>query len=252
MVPVPGVRQEDGSIKNDAIAAVTASVIVKGCEGKMMNSAWEYIKWFTGEDCQAEYSNEMVALLGPSAKYNTANRHALERLPWTNEELQRIKAQFDSLAAVPNYPGAYIISRYTGFAFLAAYNDKEDPQQAIRSHITAINKEITRKRAEFGLETLEQGQTLADKRFGQAVEAARELADRNESYSELYNKVVYASKTNDSAYIKAFAEDVMAMTEKDASLIISKGPDITKFSEKQLLYYIYVALTDAANALLTY
>ena len=264
MVPVPGVAalDENGDqaydangnkiINNSAIAAVTASVIVKGCEGKMMDSAWEYIKWFTGEDCQAEYSNEMVALLGPSAKYNTANRHALERLPWTNEELQRIKAQFDSLAAVPNYPGAYIISRYTGFAFLAAYNDKEDPQQAIRSHITAINKEITRKRAEFGLETLEQGQTLADKRFDQACAAAEELKERNSKYNDLYNEVVYASKTNDSAYIKGVAEGIMAMTQKDNTLIISKGPDITKLNEKQLLYYIYVALTDAANALLTY
>ena len=252
MVPVPGVRQEDGSINNCAIASVTASVLVKGCEGKMLDSAWEYLKWFTGDDCQAEYSNEMVALMGPSAKYNTANRNALERLPWTNEELQRIRAQFNNLAAVPNYPGRYILARYTEFAFLAAYNDKEDPQQAIRSHITAINKEITRKRAEFGLETLEQGQTLADKRFDQAVAAAEELEKKNSKYADLYDDVVYATKTNDSAYIRAFAEDIMAMTEKDASLIISKGPDITKFSEKQLLYYVYVALTDAANALDTY
>ena len=252
MVPIPGVRQEDGTINNCAIANVAASVLVKGCEDEMLNPAWEYLKWFTGDDCQAEYSNEMVALMGPSAKYNTANRNALERLPWTNEELQRIKAQFNNLAAVPNYPGRYILIRYTEFAFLAAYNDKEDPQQAIRSHITAINKEITRKRAEFGLETLDQGQTLADKRFDQAVAAAEELAKRNAKYDSLYDDVVYASKTNDSAYVKAFAEDIMAMTEKDASLVISKGPDISKFNEKQLIYYIYVALTDAANALLTY
>lgn len=252
MVPVPGVRQEDGSINNCAIASVTASVLVKGCEGKMLDSAWEYLKWFTGDDCQAEYSNEMVALLGPSAKYNTANRNALERLPWTNEELQRIRAQFNNLAAVPNYPGRYILARYTEFAFLAAYNDKEDPQQAIRSHITAINKEITRKRAEFGLETLEQGQTLADKRFDQAIAAAEELADRDAKYADLLEDVDYASKTNDSAFVRAFAQDILGMTEKDASLIISKGPDITEFNEKQLLYYISVALTDAANALDTY
>ncbi len=252
MVPVPGVRQEDGSINNCAIASVAASVLVKGCEGKMLNPAWEYLKWFTGDDCQAEYSNEMVALMGPSAKYNTANRNALERLPWTNEELQRIRAQFNNLAAVPNYPGRYILARYTEFAFLAAYNDKEDPQQAIRSHITAINKEITRKRAEFGLETLDQGQTLADKRFDQAIAAAQELKDRDSKYADLYDDVDYASKTNDSAFVRAMAQDILGMTEKDDSLIISKGPDITKFNEKQLIYYIGVALTDAANALDTY
>ena len=251
MVPVPGIEQDDGTINNVAISAVTASVIVRGAEDKI-DDAWEYIKWFTGSDCQAEYSNEMVALLGPSAKYNTANKDALERLPWTNEELQRIKAQFDNLASVPNYPGRYIIQRYTEFAFLAAYNDNEDPQQAIRNYITAINKEITRKRAEFGLETLEQGQTLAQKRLEQATAAAELLANRDSKYNELKEKVVYASKTNDSVYMHALSNSVLEMTSVDTSLKITKNPDISEFSDAKLLYYISVALEDAADALLTY
>ena len=251
MVPVPGLEQEDGTINNMAVSTVTASVLVRGGEGKMEES-WEYIKWFTGDECQAEYSNEMVALLGPSAKYNTANIEALEKLPWTNEELQRIRAQFNNLASIPNYPGRYIVARYIEFAFLAAYNANEDPQQAMRSYITAINKEITRKRAEFGLETLEQGQTLASKRFDQAKAAAEELANRNANYTALSEKIVYATKTNDSAYIHAIAEEVMALTAVDSSVIITKGPDITEFTEAQLLYYISVALSDAADALLTY
>ena len=251
MVPVPGIEQDDGTINNVAISAVTASVIVRGAEDKI-DDAWEYIKWFTGSDCQAEYSNEMVALLGPSAKYNTANKDALERLPWTNEELQRIKAQFDNLASVPNYPGRYIIQRYTDFAFLAAYNDNEDPQQAIRNYITAINKEITRKRAEFGLETLEQGQTLAQKRLEQATAAAELLAERDSKYNELKEKVVYASKTNDSVYMHALSNSVLEMTSVDTSLKITKNPDISEFSDAKLLYYISVALEDAADALLTY
>ncbi len=251
MVPVPGVKQEDGTVNNMSISSVTASVLVRGGED-MMDEAWEYIKWFTGDDCQVEYSNEMVALLGPSAKYNTANKNALERLPWTNEELQRIRAQFNNLASVPNYPGRYIIQRYTDFAFLAAYNDGADPQQAIRSHITAINKEITRKRAEFSLETLEQGQTLAAKRFDQAKAAAALLAEKNSKYEELNDKVIYASKTSDGAYVKALAEDILSMTEVDETLKITKDPDISDFSEAKLLYYISVALKDAGNALLTY
>ena len=251
MVPVPGLEQEDGTINNMAVSTVTASVLVRGGEDKMEES-WEYIKWFTGDECQAEYSNEMVALLGPSAKYNTANIEALEKLPWTNEELQRIRAQFNNLASIPNYPGRYIVARYIEFAFLAAYNANEDPQQAMRSYITAINKEITRKRAEFGLETLEQGQTLASKRFDQAKAAAEELVNRNANYTALSEKIVYATKTNDSAYIHAIAEEVMALTAVDSSVIITKGPDITEFTEAQLLYYISVALSDAADALLTY
>ena len=42
------------------------------------------------------------------------------------------------------------------------------------------------------------------------------------------------------------------MTREDTSLVISKGPDISEFSEEKLLYYISVALSNAADALLTY
>jgi ABC-type glycerol-3-phosphate transport system substrate-binding protein len=251
MVPVPGVRQEDGSINNKAISSVSASVLVKGCEDQK-NNAWEYIKWFTGDYCQTEYANEMVALLGPSAKYPTANINALERLPWTVEELARIKAQFNNLATVPNYPGAYIVGRYTEFAFLAAYNDGEDPAQAILGYIYNINKEITRKRTEFGLETLEQGETLASKRIGQAKAAAQELKSRSSAYSAIYDKVEFACRSKDTAVLYSLAEEIMTQTSVDTKVVISRGPDITKLSEKQLMYYIAVALEHAADALLTY
>ena len=256
MVPVPGieyVNEETGEkyINHLAISAVSASVLVRGGED-MQDAAWEYIKWFTGDECQAEYSNEMVALLGPSAKYNTANIQALEKLPWTYDELNRIREQFNSLASIPNYPGRYIVARYTEFAFLSAYNNNADPQQAMRSYITAINDEITRKRAEFGLETLEQGQTLATKRMDQAKAAAAELESRDSSYGDLHVEVVKVCKTKDADYLRMLAKEVLAMTKADSSVIISKGPDITEFTNSQLLYYLSEALFDAAEAFESY
>jgi hypothetical protein len=189
----------------------------------------------------------MVALMGPSAKYNTANIEALHRLPWTTEELDRIKVQFDNLAAVPNYPGRYIVARYTEFAFLAAYNDGADPVEALLANIDPINKEITRKRAEFGLETLELGQTLADNRIAQARAAAEQLGDE-----AIIEKVKQATKSDDSVVLYTLSEEIMAMTSEEYAMVISKGPDITKMNEKQLLYYIAKTLSDAADAYLSY
>jgi hypothetical protein len=253
MVPVPGVVQEDGTINNCAISSVSASVLVKGSEDHA-ESAWTYMKWFTGDSCQAEYANEMVAIMGPSAKYNTANIKALENLPWTTEEYSRIKAQFDNLASVPNYPGSYIIGRYTEFAFLAAYNEKQDPTEALLSYIYTINKEITRKRLEFGLETLEAGDTLAEKRAGQAKVAAEELGDRNDSYAAISEKILTAAKSEDSVTMNDIAEEVLAMTSTSYAdtVKIAKNPNVAELTNEELLYYIYVALTDAAAALLTY
>ena len=255
MVPVPGVLQEDGTINNCAISAVNASVLVKGCDERgKSQEAWTYIKWFTGDECQAEYANEMVAILGPSAKYNTANIKALENLPWTTEEYTRIKAQFDNLASVPNYPGSYIIDRYLNFAFLAAYNEGADPTEALHGYISIINKEITRKRAEFGLETLEQGQTLADKRLAQAKAGAEELVSRDAANEALYNKIMSEILMEDSATISALADEIMLMTSEDhiETVKITKDPDVAELSDGELLFYVATALSDAAAALLTY
>ncbi len=116
--------------------------------------AWEFMVWQSSAESQAEYGNKMVALIGPSAKYATANVKAIENLSWTSTELANIKAQLDQLAAIENYPGAYYISRYIQFAFLDAYNEGKDPADAMQSYEHEINAEIERKRVEFELPIL--------------------------------------------------------------------------------------------------
>ena len=233
--PMPGTLYVDENgetqINRQTVSSVNASVIVKGCQNE--TGAWNYIRWFTGANCQQEYSNEMVAIIGPAAKYNTANREALEELPWTTAELRQIKAQFENLASVPNYPGSYILGRYTQFAFLSAYNDNANPSESLMSYITTINKEITRKRKEFGLETLEVDETLASKRMEQSMgllekfeqldtagEYAEEIAHAKDALkrenmadiataSELMFKVAYeiATEENIKAQFEAIKND---------------------------------------------
>jgi len=180
--PLPGIEytREDGTtyINNVSVATTSAIVMLNGCDTEdQQKRAWEFMKWHSGADCQIKYSNEMVAIIGPSAKHATANIAALSEMPWTSAELEQLKYQFQNLASIPNYPGSYIIGRYTGFAFLAAYEDNANPTEELQRYITTINKEITRKREEFGLETLELGQTLLSKRLAQMVEALDEARD---------------------------------------------------------------------------
>ena len=172
--PIPGTdtgevdENGDPIINNTTVANVSAISMINGCDAP--EGTWEFMKWHVGADCQVNYSNEMVAILGDSAKYATANITALESMPWTSSEYEQLSKQFDNLASIPNYPGNYIIGRYTQFAFLAAYEDKANPADALQKYIKTINKEITRKREEFKLETLEVGETLASKRVEQALE----------------------------------------------------------------------------------
>ncbi len=140
----------------DSLAGITATVMLYGCEDKL--AAWEFMQWQTDEARQANYGNKMVALIGPSAKYESANVQAIRNLSWSASEIAAINDQINHMSSVVNYPGSYIIERYTKFAFLAAYNDGTKPVDALRTYIDAINSEIERKREEFDLKTLEPGE----------------------------------------------------------------------------------------------
>ena len=156
--PVPGTRREDGTVNYDSIANVSALVMLNGCEGEERFAAWEFMQWQTSAQAQATYGNRMVAIIGPSAKYNTANINAIKNLSWTADERAAIEDQIKHMSSIVNYPGSYIITRYVQFAFLDAKNSGADPVEALTSYIDAINAELTRKREEYGLKTLLPGE----------------------------------------------------------------------------------------------
>ena len=145
--PLPGVEREDGTVNYDSLASVRATVMLYGCDD--MAAAWKFMQWQTSSRVQSEYGNGMVAIIGPSAKYEAANIDAINDLSWTAKELQAINDQIENMSSIVNYPGSYIIGRYTKFAFLNAVNDGKSPVTAIQDYIEAINSEITRKREEF-------------------------------------------------------------------------------------------------------
>ncbi len=278
--PVPGTVQEDGTINNTADSTIAAVVMIAGIEDE--DSAWEFMKWYVGAECQTEYANEMVAIIGDSAKHNTANRLALESMPWTRSEYSEVSKQFENLAAIPNYPGSYYIGRHTNFAFLSAYNDDADPTTEILSYINTINKEITRKREEFNLETLEIGQTLASKRMNQAMTAIDELTEKyaNTKYEAAIEAAKFAVANQKIAQLEEAAAMFEAIRDeswdgqkinvtKVNGKVVEKpsyyvnvtkqtaeekdgGYRIDSLNEMQLIYFIGECLRNAATALASY
>ena len=152
---LPGLERKDGTFNYDSLVGTTATVMLHGCEDTL--GAWQFMQWQTSAKVQANYGNKMVALIGPSAKYESANINAFEDLSWTASEKDAIREQMNHISSIVNYPGSYIIARYTKFAFLAAVNDGENPVEAMQGYIDAINAEIKRKRDEFGLPTPPEG-----------------------------------------------------------------------------------------------
>jgi hypothetical protein len=223
---------EEGNVtvNNESISGVTAIIMISGLSKEQQALAWDYMVWYTDVDCQTDYANEMVAIMGDSAKQSTANRNALVLMPWTTEEYTELIKQFDNLASVENYPGYYFIDRYTNFAFLSAYNDGADPSAELLSYINTINTEITRKRAEFGLETLELGQKLPVKRLGQATTAIKllEANHNNADYDEAIKAAKYGIANANSD--KPDPENILKLQEASALFaeVLAKKWDGTK------------------------
>lgn len=199
--PVPGTptgeydKNGNEILDHSSVTTVTATVIVAGCGSK--DNAWEFLKWQTGSTAQSQYAEKMVSVLGDSGKQATANLVALQSLTWTTAEYAEIQYQVNNLASIPNYPGYYIVDRYTNFAFLAAYNDNADPVTEIRNYISSINKEITRKRKEFGLEVLEfNGEQVANLALKRRLQTVHLLNN-----GEVLH-VIPQTNSNDTEYIE--------------------------------------------------
>lgn len=147
---IPGTRNaETGEVDHTCVSTITGILLPKGCRDE--EASWSFVDWYSDKDFQVDYSNEMMALLGPSAKQNVANIEAFEELPWSETEYKTLQTCLSHSVAVAPYPGDYFVARYQGFAFNAAYNDGADPSDELLGYVDSINKELTRKRKEFEL-----------------------------------------------------------------------------------------------------
>lgn len=147
---VPGTLREDGTINDTNVVNVSSLIMMRDAKERGRDAAaFKYIEWWTRANIQSQYAKELIAFVGPSTKYSTANIEAYEEMDWSAKEIRIIKECASKLVGVPDMPGAYIIGRYTNFAFLAAYNDNASPSDELLGYIPLINKEFERKREEL-------------------------------------------------------------------------------------------------------
>jgi ABC-type glycerol-3-phosphate transport system substrate-binding protein len=141
-------------VDRSSILDVQGIVIPRGADNPQ--HVWSYIKWYTDYDAQAELARLNLADSAlTTIKYNTANLNALLSQAWTSEEVEAMKEQIPHLKGLPFNPGDYNISRYISFAFLAVYNSNANAVDNFLDHVVDINKELTRKRKEYHLPTIE-------------------------------------------------------------------------------------------------
>ena len=148
---VPGTIGPDGTVNYATIAGGSATVMLELSENK--DAAWEFMKWWTSADVQSTFGNKLEALLGPAARYPTANEEAFMRMPWALQDFNALLEQYEHIVSIPQVPGGYFTGRQIFNAFYAVVTDgRSNPREALRDNVRYINDEIDFKRLEFGID----------------------------------------------------------------------------------------------------
>lgn len=147
---IPGTRREDGSINRTAISNASGAMILGSSKRK--EDSWKFLKWWTSDDIQNKFAQEIEGLLGPSGRYSSANSEAFKYSSWPKKCKEIFSMQMRDLTAVENVPGSYFLSRNITNAFRAVVYKNVDPTDALYDYTYKINQELTQKRKEFNIE----------------------------------------------------------------------------------------------------
>ena len=151
IAPVPGTEQADGTISHAVgTTSSTAGVILSQSDKK--EAAWEFMKWWMSEDTQTRYGRELEAILGTSARWNTANVEAFFALPWDTRHAEIIRAQMENAREQLIVPGGYFTGRHIINAWNSVVVSNENVRDVLEKAVKDINKELENKRKEFGIE----------------------------------------------------------------------------------------------------
>lgn len=146
---VPGTRKEDGTVAHAASSTSSGAVMFSKVSDQQ--AAWAFLKWFTSTEVQTQYGQQIEALMGPMGRFATANVKALEKLPWSTAEFEKIYGQLMETVEIPIIPASYAATRHTKNAMRAVTDSKWTPRYALASYNRDINAEITRKNEDLAV-----------------------------------------------------------------------------------------------------
>ena len=159
---IPGTyNEETGKVDHTSTASGTGAVIMKQpeklSEAKKQakyNASWEFLKWWTGAETQAQFGREMEGILGSAARHATANVKAFQSLAWPQADLDKLMKQWDQVHEMPQVAGSYIIGREIENAYRKVINNNYNARETLYEYCGNINDEINRKRKEFDWPTI--------------------------------------------------------------------------------------------------
>ncbi len=144
---VPGTKDENGQVNHTTATTVTGASIFNST--KMPKEAWEFLKWWTGDEAQVRYAKDIETILGIAGRVSVASNTARKSISWPKEISDVLEQQLGQSKGVPQVPGSYYVSRYFDFGFRDVVYEDKDIVQTLISITEDINTEIKEKTEEL-------------------------------------------------------------------------------------------------------
>lgn len=145
----PGTMQEDGTILHTTCGCAESSVIFKSDEEREAK-AWEFIKWWSSSEVQAEFGQTLQITYGDEYMWATANMEAFAQLPWDTDSKEVIAEAAANVVDIARIPGTYLLEREMSNTFNDIVVNGESERTRIDKAVKSVNREIDRKLEEFG------------------------------------------------------------------------------------------------------
>lgn len=174
---VPGTVQADGSIDRSTCGCAESTVIFKSDETREA-MAWEFVKWWSSTEIQAEFGQTVQITYGDEYLWATANVEAFDRLPVDNDDKEVILEFASNVVDVARVPGTYMLEREMSNAFNSIVVDGENEQSRIDEAVKTIDREIVRKLEEFGF--IDSGGNVIEYYNIPTIESMKTILGRND------------------------------------------------------------------------
>ncbi|SFJ69730.1 ABC-type glycerol-3-phosphate transport system, substrate-binding protein [Paenibacillus sp. UNC496MF] len=148
IAPMPGVKNEDGTVERWAAGTAQTSMIFKN--SPKQQQAWELLKWWTSAATQEQFGNRMQTVYGPTFMWNTANLDAFREMAWPADDIKVVREQWKWLKDTPHIPGDYMLERQLSDAWNKIVFNGVNPRRAIEDATILTNRELAKKLEEFG------------------------------------------------------------------------------------------------------
>lgn len=112
--------------------------------------AWKFLKWWTSQDVQVEYTNTLRSTYGKTYFWLSANIEALKANPMDEADKQVILNQMNYVTDVTRTPGQYLLERTISNIWTTMVFDGTAAQVAVDEAKVDVNREIIRKMQELG------------------------------------------------------------------------------------------------------